>query len=93
MACLGPKMICSPTKAISKGRTPLRVVRLHLTSSRNGYTLMEMLFVMVLIGIIMGIGVSGFDRVDPGYLLAISQSLLLPIYVILVTSNLSKVSL
>jgi len=60
-------MICSPIKAISKGHPPLRVARLSLRSSRAGYTLLEMLFVMVLLGIIMGIGVAGFDRVDPGY--------------------------
>lgn len=28
---------------------------------------MEMLFAMVLLGVIMGIGVAGFDRMDPGY--------------------------
>ncbi|MDA0666775.1 MAG: prepilin-type N-terminal cleavage/methylation domain-containing protein [Planctomycetota bacterium] len=36
-------------------------------SRQAGYTLLEMLFVMVLLGIIMGIGVAGFDRMDPGY--------------------------
>ncbi len=33
----------------------------------RGFTLLEMLVVMVLLGLIMGIGVDGFDRMDPGY--------------------------
>ena len=67
MACLRPKMTFFPLRAINRGFLGSRVVRLAKRSSRAGYTLLEMLFVMVLLGIIMGIGVAGFDRMDPGY--------------------------
>ncbi len=33
---------------------------------RTGFTLAEMLLVMVLVGILMGFGLSGIDRMDPG---------------------------
>lgn len=40
---------------------------LHAARRQRGFTLMELLLVMVVIGVILGIGVSGFDRMDPGY--------------------------
>ncbi|MFK5954973.1 MAG: prepilin-type N-terminal cleavage/methylation domain-containing protein [Planctomycetota bacterium] len=56
-------MISFPTPAISRRTSLLRAKQ----SRATGYTLLEMLFVMVLMGIIMGIGVAGFDRMDPGF--------------------------
>jgi len=67
MVCLGPKMISFPTKASSKRLSLLRANTPAKRSGAVGYTLLEMLFVMVLLGVIMGIGVAGFDRLDPGY--------------------------
>ena len=34
--------------------------------ARDGFTLVELLFVMVVLGIVLGIGAAGVDRVDPG---------------------------
>lgn len=67
MACSEPKMISIPSKAITRFTRYPRALALAKRSLRSGYTLLEMLFVMVLLGIIMGVGVAGFDRMDPGY--------------------------
>lgn len=40
---------------------------LGATTRQAAFTLMELLLVMVVVGVVMGIGVSGFDRMDPGY--------------------------
>lgn len=34
---------------------------------RGAFTLLELMLVMVLLGIVAGIGLAGFDRIDPGY--------------------------
>lgn len=67
MVCLRPKMTSFLLRAINRSTLGSRVHGLAKRGSRFGYTLLEMLFVMVLLGIIMGIGVAGFDRMDPGY--------------------------
>jgi len=34
---------------------------------RQAFTLLELMLVIILIGVIAGLGVAGFDRIDPGY--------------------------
>ncbi len=37
-----------------------------MKSSRRGFTLAELMLVLVIVGVIMGMGMSGADRMDPG---------------------------
>lgn len=51
--------------------TPLRLHRFHEGSpcprKRTAFTLLELMLVMVLLGVVAGIGLTGFDNIDPGY--------------------------